>query len=398
VKLKIGLRPKPRSRKAETPEKSFEELQLEIERHIRLEELKDDLINTVSHELRTPLSITKEAISLVLEHVPGPINDQQAEILGIAKNNVERLARIINGLLDVSKIESGRTRLHREEFDLGRLVRLTAAAFEIKSRDKGLGLSVRLPGQTVVAYADEDKVSHILMNLVDNAVKFTKRGSVEITVADKGTSVECRVRDTGPGIAPQDLPKIFDKFTQFGRRDGPGEKGTGLGLSIVKGLVELHKGEIRVESELGQGKTAIFTLPRPDFQDRLQSRISDMIRDAAEANGVFSVIIFNLPGFGGLEAESPERTSAAMRELSEALTKSLRRRGDTVFCEKGTFYLMLPETRKNDAPFVLTRILKNLDECIAADGFLRGRTRLQTRILAYPEEAVELGKWLTAER
>jgi anti-sigma regulatory factor (Ser/Thr protein kinase) len=236
------------------------------------------------------------------------------------------------------------------------------------------------------------------MNLVDNAVKFTKRGSVEITVADKGTSVECRVRDTGPGIAPQDLPKIFDKFTQFGRRDGPGEKGTGLGLSIVKGLVELHKGEIRVESELGQGTTAIFTLPRPDFQDRLQSRISDMIRDAAEANGVFSVIIFNLPGFGGLEAESPERTSAAMRELSEALTRSLRRRGDTVVCEKGTFYLMLPDTRKDDAPFVLTRMLKTLDECIAANGFLRDRTRLETRILAYPEEAVELGKWLTAER
>ena len=397
VKLKIGRRSGRRPPPAETPAKSFEDLQLEIERHIRREELKDDLINTVSHELRTPLSITKEAISLVLEGVPGPINDQQAEILGIAKNNVERLARMINGLLDLSKIESGKARAQREDFDLSRLVRQTASAFEIKSRDKGLRLEVRLPARPVTAYADEDKVQHILMNLVDNAVKFTERGTVEIEVEDKGSAVECRVRDTGPGIAARDLPKVFDKFTQFGRKDGPGEKGTGLGLSIVKGLVELHHGEIRLESEPGSGTTAAFTLPRPGFRERFQARISDMIRDAAETNGFFSVIIFDLTGFDGLQAEDAERAAAAMPALAEALRKSLRRRGDSVVWDKGTLYLLLPETRKKDAPFVLARTKEGLDRCVAADDFLSGRTAFETRILAYPEEAVELGKWLPAE-
>jgi len=398
VKLKIGLPAKPRPRQEETPERSFEELKLEIERHIRLEKLKDDLINTVSHELRTPLSITKEAISLVLEQVPGQINDQQAEILGIAKNNVERLARIINSLLDVSKIESGKVKVHREDFDLGGLVRLTAASFETKARDKGIGLNVRLPGETVTAYADEDKVSQILMNLIDNAVKFTGRGSVDISVEDRGSAVECCVRDTGVGISPHELPQVFDKFTQFGRKDGPGEKGTGLGLSIVKGLVELHRGDIRVESDLGRGTTVTLSLPQPGFQERLQGRISDMIRDAAEAHGFFSVIVFSVPEFAVLEAESAERTSAAMRGMSDALKKSLRRRGDTVMRDAGTLYLILPETRKKDAPFVLARMLESLDPCLAADEFLKGRTRLETRVLAYPEEAVELGKWLTEER
>jgi len=398
VKLKIGRRPGEGSRQEETPERSFEELKSEIERHIRLEKLKDDLINTVSHELRTPLSITKEAISLVLEQVPGQINEQQSEILGIAKNNVERLARIINGLLDVSKVESGKVRVHREDFDLGGLVRLTTAAFENKARDKGLNLSVRLPAETVTAYADEDRVSQILMNLVDNGVKFTERGSVEISVEDKGAAVECRLRDTGLGIAPHELPKIFDKFTQFGRKDGPGEKGTGLGLSIVKGLVELHQGEIRVESELGLGTTVTVRLPQPGFQERLQGLISDMIRDAAEAQGFFSVIVFSMPEFAVLEAESAERAAAAVRGLSEALKKSLRRRGDTVMRDKGDLYLVLPETRKKDAPFVLARMRESLDQRIAADEFLRGRTGLKTRILAYPEEAVELGKWLSAEQ
>ncbi len=398
VSLKNGRQPEPRPGEADDSQLSFEELKLEIERHIRLEKLKDDLINTVSHELRTPLSITKEAISLVLEQVPGQINDQQAEILALAKKNIERLARIINSLLDVSRVESGKVRIQKEDFDLGSLVRLTAAAFETKAREKGLDFSVRLPGQTVTAYADEDKVSQILMNLVDNAVKFTARGSIEVSVEDRGSAVECRVRDTGIGIAPHELPKIFDKFTQFGRKDGPGEKGTGLGLSIVKGLVELHGGDIRVESDLGRGTTVTFSLPQPGFQDRLQGLISDLIRDAAEANSRFSVIVFSVPEHAALQAESAEKTTAAMGGLAEALKRSLRRRADTVMRNNGTFYLILPETGKEDAPFVLARMLESLDQRVRADEFLKGRTRLETKVLAYPEEAVELGKWLTAER
>jgi signal transduction histidine kinase len=381
-----------------TERQQAEELRLEIERHIRLEKLKDDLINTVSHELRTPLSITKEAISLVLEKVPGKINAQQTEILGIAKKNVERLARIINGLLDVSRIESGNVEIHRDDVDLGALIRLTAATFETKARDKGLELRTRLPEGPLMAYGDEDKLNQILVNLVDNAVKFTERGSVEIAVEDRETALECRVGDTGIGIAPNDLPKVFDKFTQFGRKDGPGEKGTGLGLSIVKGLVELHRGEIRIESELGRGTTVFFTIPKLSFQEKLQGEISGMILDADEKNGHFSLLVFCIPNLHVFEAESAERTAAAMREIADLLKRSLRRRGDTVMYDGDKFFLILPETKKKDAPFVLGRMRETLNQYVAGSDWLNGRLTFETEALSFPEEAVELDKWLAAEK
>lgn len=378
-----------------TERKQAEQLKMEIEKHIRLEKLKDDLINTVSHELRTPLSITKEAINLILEKVPGEINDQQTEILGIAKNNVERLARIINGLLDVSKIEAGKVELKKEEVDVPNLLKMISLAFEAKAREKGLDLRLNLPEKAILAYGDEDKLNQILTNLVDNALKFTPQGFIEISAEEKENAIICSVRDSGIGIAEEDLPDIFDKFTQFGRKDGPGEKGTGLGLSIVKGLVELHQGEMHVESEVGHGTTVTFSLPKLTFEERLNQYLSDMIQEAAERKSFFSVIIFSVLNLEDFSRESPERTDSSVKEMEDLLKKSLRRRADTVMYNRGHFFLILPETKKKDAPFVSDRMKENLKQYISNSDFLRDRIRLETRILSYPEEAVELGKWLS---
>ncbi len=375
-----------------------EQLKLEVEKHIRLEKLKDDLINTVSHELRTPLSITKEAISLVLENVPGRINDQQTEILVIAKNNIERLARIINGLLDISKIESGKIALKKEEADLTAVIRATVQTFEGKAKEKGLELRLQLPEEPIFVYADDDKLNQILTNLVENAVKFTNRGFVEISAVEQDREVECRVADSGVGIAPEHLPQIFEKFTQFGRTDGPGEKGTGLGLSIVKALVELHRGQIRVDSAVGQGTAVVFTLPRLSFAERLNEFLSAMIQEASEKKAVFSVLVFQTANLAELQQESPGKTETAMTTMARLLKKSLRRSADTVMYQQGRFYLILPETKKTDAPFVMQRMQENLKSYIETEPFLAGRLQLDTFILSYPEDAVELGKWLMRER
>jgi len=381
-----------------TERKQAEELRLEVEKHIRLDKLKDDFINTVSHELRTPLSITKEAISLILEKATGEINDQQGEILGIAKNNVERLARIINGLLDVSRIEAGKVELRKQDVDLQALVREIVQGFEGKVKEKGLELRLDLPEESIRVYADEDKLSQIFTNLIDNAVKFTAEGTIEVSAVQGAKEIVCRVRDTGIGITPEDLPKIFDKFTQFGRKDGPGEKGTGLGLSIVKGLVEVHGGEVRVESELGRGTSLTFSLPKLSFEERLEEYISGMIQEAAERKGVFSLLIFTARQLEEMERRSPEKTERAMNVLVQVLKRSLRRRADTVMYNQGRFYLMLPDTKKTDAPFVLERMRENLKQAIAADDFIKDILKLETEILSYPEDAVELGKRLTAVR
>ena len=381
-----------------TERKQAEELRLEIEKHIRLDKLKDDFINTVSHELRTPLSITKEAVSLILEKATGEINDQQAEILGIAKNNIERLARIISGLLDVSKIEAGKVELRKQDFNLQALIREVALGFESKAAEKGLDLRLILPEKDILIYADEDKLNQIFSNLIDNAVKFTAQGTIEVSAAEGPREIECGVRDTGIGISPDSLPKVFDKFTQFGRKDGPGEKGTGLGLSIVKGLVEVQGGEIRAESELGQGTAMTFTLPKLSFEERLQEFISGLIQEAADRKGAFSILIFTVREMDNLLRRSPEKTVLELKEMERTLKKSLRRRADTVMYDRGRFYLILPETKHNDAPFVLERMKDVLRQAIVASDFLKDIMTLETKILSYPEDAVELGKWLATAR
>jgi PAS domain S-box-containing protein len=236
-------------------EKSNQELR-------QLDQLKTEFVSMVSHELRTPLSITKEGISLILDGVVGETNQKQQKILATAKDNINRLARIIDNLLDISKIESGRMELKRQECNLNELIKKIVSFFEPKAKEKGLKLKSEIPGQTIKVYADSDKIMQLFTNLIDNALKFTEAGYIQISVSDIGNEVLCSVADSGIGIAKENLPKVFGKFQQFGRLPGPGEKGTGLGLSIVKGIIDLHKGKIWVESQEGSGSKFIFTLPK----------------------------------------------------------------------------------------------------------------------------------------
>ncbi len=228
----------------------------------RLERMKDEFVSTVSHELRTPLSITKEGISLVIDGITGPLGDQQRHILGIARTNIDRLGRIINELLDIAKIEAGKVELKRATLDLGRLINEVAAPFQRTFQERKLQLHVD-PGQEPLwCFADADRITQVLTNLLNNAMKFTPSGTVEIRARASEAEVLISVRDTGIGIAPENLPKLFGKFVQFNRDAYAGERGTGLGLAIVKGIVQMHGGTIWAESAVGQGSTFFFTLPR----------------------------------------------------------------------------------------------------------------------------------------
>lgn len=229
---------------------------------LRLDQLKSDFVSTVSHELRTPLSIIKEGVALVLDRITGDVNEKQKKILTTAKDNIDRLARIIDALLDMSRIESGMVELKKGMIELTALIRKVASSFESAVKNKGLKLELDVPGKEVMCNADNDKLIQVFTNLVGNAVKFTEKGCIKISCADKGSEVECAVSDTGVGIADENIPKVFSKFQQFGRLPGPGEKGTGLGLSIAKGIIDLHGGRIWVDSKLNKGTTFIFTLPK----------------------------------------------------------------------------------------------------------------------------------------
>ncbi|MBN3039117.1 MAG: hybrid sensor histidine kinase/response regulator [Candidatus Omnitrophica bacterium] len=239
-----------------------EKLQVANKQLMKLNQIKSDFISTVSHELRTPLTTIRETVSQVLDGILGGTTKEQQEFLTMCLEDIDRLKRIIDNLLDISKIEAGKVEIKKAPLDIVALARSVGSTFGPLAQKKSLEIKTNLPAEKIEISADKDKITQVFANLLNNALKFTQKGHVEIAVRDEGETVECSVADTGPGIAPEDLPKLFDKFEQFGRMAGPGEKGTGLGLSIAKGIVQLHKGKIRAESKLDQGTKFIFTLPK----------------------------------------------------------------------------------------------------------------------------------------
>lgn len=226
-----------------------------------VQQMKDTFLQNVSHELRTPLTSIRESIAQVAEGLHGTISKKQIRYLSICLQNVDYLKRTVDDLLDISKLETGKVEIKESAFDFRDLINTLIRSFQSAAESKGLVLNKNVPGAPLMVKADRDKIMHVLMNLAGNAIKFTNKGSVEVSVKKQGDLLECCITDTGVGISSRELPRIFDKFIQFGKLAPDQERGTGLGLSISKALVELHGGNIQAESELKKGSRFCFTLP-----------------------------------------------------------------------------------------------------------------------------------------
>jgi signal transduction histidine kinase len=246
----------------EIQEKS-RELEAANERLKELDRLKSDFVSNVSHELRTPLTAIKGAVDLLLREVPGPLNENQTHYLSRVRSNTQHLAGLINDLLDLAKIEEGKVELKGARVSVGGLVHEVMETVRPIAAEKPVLLDVKMPEPSVLVWADRDKVTQVLMNLIGNAIKFTSpQGTVTVSASRDGTDwARVSVSDNGPGISAEERQKIFQKFHQVSEGGGLKPKGTGLGLAISKALVELHGGKIWVESEEGRGSTFSFTLP-----------------------------------------------------------------------------------------------------------------------------------------
>ncbi len=359
----------------------------DITERSRVEKLKDDFLNTVSHELRTPLAITREGLSLIIDRVAGDLNEKQAHILSVAKDNIDRLGRIINGLLDISKIDSGKVELKKSLVDMNALIKQVAVSFENRIRQKGLELRLDLPKEEINIYADSDKVVQIFMNLVGNALKFTEKGRIEISLKHSLGEITCSVSDSGSGISEENLPKLFSKFQQFGRKAGGGEKGTGLGLSIVKSLVELHKGAIRVESRLGEGSSFIFTLPSFNSEELFREYITNGIKEARSKDSKVSLIMISVVDFEGVRQRVPqERLHTVLRGMERLLEDSLRRAGDVAVKDTCEIIVLLSDCTRQSAAAVSGRLKEIVLDYLRKEG-LDGEIKIDFGIATYPDEA-----------
>lgn len=234
----------------------------DITRFRKLEQMRTEFVSNVTHELSTPLTSIRGFAETLLE---GALEDPDASrhFLAIIKRESERLGRLIADILDLSRIESGKWKMMKQPLSLRALADDTVGRLEGKAAELGVQLTVAIPPDLPPVMGDPDRLAQVLLNLADNALKYTARGgAVTVGAADSAAEVRVSVADTGTGIPKADLPRIFERFYRVDKARARTTGGTGLGLSIAKHIVDAHGGRIWVESEVGVGTTFSFTLPK----------------------------------------------------------------------------------------------------------------------------------------
>ncbi len=358
----------------------------------RVESIKDEFVNTVSHELRTPLATIKEFTEILDDQIAGPVTKDQHDYLTVIHENVERLARIIDDLLDIAKMKAGRLLLNKEVLDLQAVFEHVVQSLRPIAEPKRISLQLELPDSLPTVYADRDKFTQVLVNLVGNAIKYTPGpGYVSIRVEELANEVRFHVRDTGLGIAAEDLPKLFEKFQRLKRAPGPGgATGTGLGLVISKRLVELHGGKIWAESELGKGSAFSFSLPKYNIEEVFREYLRSGVEQATAAQGNFSVVVFAVDRFQHLKAlYGLEESTRLLGSLEEVLRETVRlRSGDVVNrWQQGEMIVVFAGVDKRTAQAIAERVRGILEERSFAVGETAVRLSIRAATATYPEDA-----------
>jgi signal transduction histidine kinase len=228
----------------------------------QLSEMKEEFLALTTHDLRSPLTVISGVISFFTSGRLGELSPEQKNMVAMMERNAQSLIELVNDLLDASKLESGVMHLDVTSIDLRALINEIHETMEPLAREKGIAIHEELPSELPPVEADRTKLRRVIINLLSNGIKFTPRGGTVTVAAEQlGAQLRIAISDTGIGIAPEDVARLFDKYEQARSRATRGEKGTGLGLYITRQLLELHGGEITVESEPGHGSTFTFTLP-----------------------------------------------------------------------------------------------------------------------------------------
>lgn len=255
-----------------------------------LNETARNFVDNVSHDFRTPLAVIREFASILQEGLNGPVNAKQQEYLGVIMARVDDLALMTDDLLDVSKLEAGLLGLWRRTVQPLEIIERVRVVLERRAASAHLSLEIAVEDSLPAVYCDVEKIGRVIVNLAVNAIKFTRadgRVRVWVKASSQDQEVTFGVTDTGPGIAPENLAAIFERFKQVGGKAEAKAKGFGLGLNIARELVQLNLGKMHVESSLGHGSTFSFTVPAADPLV-LFDRYLDLVLACADQSPAFN--------------------------------------------------------------------------------------------------------------
>ncbi len=348
----------------------------------------------VSHELRTPLTAMKEGIALVLDGLAGDINEEQKELLGIAKKNVDRLTRLINDILDFQKLDSGRVKFNLEANDVNQIVNDVYKMMVLPAKNVNLDFLLELDQNLPKVKFDSDKITQVLTNLVNNAIKFTEKGNITIKTFKTEDAIQVSVSDTGCGISQEDLPKLFSSFEQLHSGGDRKTGGTGLGLAISKEIIELHGGRIWVESEPGRGSKFMFTLPVCCTEGLLKKYINDGIGEASKNNTKMSLILISIADFDKLKQElSGEKVDSILHDMEALLENNLRRAerslsqaADAVLKLSDENFVVVTNCSKENILRVKGKLEQILDDYLACQN-VADKIKLLFGFATYPDDA-----------
>ncbi|MBE6184621.1 ATP-binding protein [Heyndrickxia ginsengihumi] len=233
----------------------------------KLNKLRDDFIANVSHELRTPIAMLQGYSEAIIDDIAATEAEKQ-EFAKIIYDETLRIGRLVNELLDLARMEAGHFSFHMDIVQINQFIVRVTNKFNGIAKDKGIQLSCFTTERSLAIEMDVDRIEQVLTNLIDNAIRHTSpNGFVKVIEEEREDGVAIHVQDNGSGIPPEDLPFVFERFYKADKARTRGKSGTGLGLAIAKNIVKAHKGKITVKSEIGQGTTFSFFLPKKQHFD-----------------------------------------------------------------------------------------------------------------------------------
>jgi len=340
----------------------------------KLSKVKSDFVSIISHELRTPLTSIKESVSLVLDEIVGPLNEEQKKFLGITKNNIDKLVKAITDILDFSKLESGRIAMHKRKMNINDVIKDVYNETKKAAEEKNLRFDLELSDGMEPVWLDPDRVAQALKNLISNAIKFNKEnGEIKIysrKVERNGKeAVRVSIEDKGIGISKEELNNLFKDFNPLDSSMTRRHRGIGLGLAVCKGIIDLHGGDVWVESEKGAGSRFIFTLPiyRSDNE-------FNFLLDEAMARAIYNNMELALVIFGVKRAK--DATEKVLAAIEKEIKSAVRGLEDKVTrFESGNLIAVIAGTDKAGAIKILRRVKEGV------------KTPLDFGMVVYPDEA-----------